>query len=236
MIINELDDDIRGNKKAGDEYDTIGDVLRKGGTRKTIVIVVAVVFAVFAIVNGLFTMGFLGGAGNLIHEYNKSGITRAAPGDEELAEIAAIDPEAVRACLDMELLKFHTQGSLLLKFKVSEGSAWTELDRIEINAEEGYLFITGVPASKVEVHVIADGKRTKHIIEVNDSKYDEDEFPVIDAEQLPLNEEQMIALFCRDSDAWSEAEEIMNSYLNYDILRNVLPDGCYIITAQSVEH
>lgn len=231
-----IPDDIRGNKKEGDEYDTIGDVLRKGGKRKTIVILVAVLFMAYAVVNGLLVWGGFGGAGNLIREYNKSGITIASPGDEEMARIVDIDPEAVRACIDMELLSFHTQGGLLLKCKVSEDGAWTELNRIEISAEEGYLFITGVPASKVEVHVIADGKRTEHIIEVNDSKYDEDEFPVIDAEQLPLNEEQVIALFCRDSDAWSEAEEIMNSYLNYDILKNVLPDGCYIITAQSAEH
>ena len=231
-----IPDDIRGNKKAGDEYDTVGDVLRKGGKRKTIVIVVALVLAVLAIVNGLFIMGFLGGAGNLIHDYNKSGITIAVPDDEEMARIAEIEPDAVRACSDMELLKFHTQGGLLLKFKVSEDRAWTEFDKIEIDAEEGYLFITGLPASKVEVHVIADGKRTKHIIEVNDSKYDEDEFAMIEADQLPLNEEQMIALFCRDSDARSEAEEIMNSYLNYDIQKNVPSDGCYIITAQSAEH
>lgn len=46
--------DIRANRKEGDEYDTIGDVLRKGGIRKAIVIVTAILLGLYLLVNGLF--------------------------------------------------------------------------------------------------------------------------------------------------------------------------------------
>ena len=227
-----IPDDIRGNKKEGDEYDTIGDVLSKGGKRKAILIAVAVLFGMMLIGNGSMVWGGLGCAGKFIADYNRSGITVAAPDDDELAQIAAVDPEAVAAREMYELLRFHTQGGLVLTLKVSDGGAWTELDRKEISAKEGYLFVTGTPSSEIVLHVIADHKSTKHRIKINDSKCDEDEGAMIDADQLPLNKEQAIALFFRDSDAWSEAEDIMNSYLFYDILSSAPSDGCYAVTAR----
>lgn len=36
---NPIPADIRANKKEGEEYDTIGDVLRKGGPRKVIIVI-----------------------------------------------------------------------------------------------------------------------------------------------------------------------------------------------------
>ena len=50
-----LPDDIRSNKKEGDEYDTIGDVIKKGGVRKAIVIVFVVI-----LIFGLFVWLSLG--------------------------------------------------------------------------------------------------------------------------------------------------------------------------------
>ncbi len=48
-----LPDDIRSNKKEGDEYDTIGDVLRKGGVRKALVIIFAALLAGCLLLKGL---------------------------------------------------------------------------------------------------------------------------------------------------------------------------------------
>lgn len=55
-----LPDDIRANKKEGDEYDTIGDVLKKGGVRKVIVIAVAVLLAGYLLIKGLYGWLLLG--------------------------------------------------------------------------------------------------------------------------------------------------------------------------------
>ena len=43
-----IPDDIRGNKKDGDEYDTIGNVIEKGGKRKIALIAAVVIFVLFA--------------------------------------------------------------------------------------------------------------------------------------------------------------------------------------------
>jgi uncharacterized membrane protein len=64
-----IPDDIRANKKDGDEYDTIGDILRKGGKRKAILIAVAVLFIVLMIIHGMITWGGLGSAFDLVFEY-----------------------------------------------------------------------------------------------------------------------------------------------------------------------
>ena len=45
-----IPDDIRANKKEGDAYDTIGDVLVKGGWRKVAVIATMVLILVMAVV------------------------------------------------------------------------------------------------------------------------------------------------------------------------------------------
>ena len=228
-------DDIRGNKKDGDEYDTIGDVLRKGGKRKAVLIAVAVLFVVLLIINGMFIWGIFGGAVDFIFDYNKSGITFASPDEEEIARIKEIDPEAFRAYTDMELLHFHTQGGLLLTLKVSKDGTWTDFERKSINAEEGYLYITGSPSSKIELHVIAGDKRTEHIIEVGDSTFEEEDAASTDADQLSLDTEQAISLFYRDYDTWAEVDKIMNNYWFSDILKEAVPDGCYAITAQSIK-
>lgn len=228
-------DDIRGNKKDGDEYDTIGDVLRKGGKRKAVLIAVAVLFMVLLIINGTFIWGIFGSAVDFIFDYNKSGITFASPDEEEIARIKEIDPEAFRAYTDMELLHFHTQGGLLLTLKVSKDGTWTDFERKSINAEEGYLYITGSPSSKIELHVIAGDKRTEHIIEVGDSTFEEEDAASTDADQLSLDTEQAISLFYRDYDTWAEVDKIMNNYWFSDILKEAVPDGCYAITAQSIK-
>ena len=49
-----IPDDIRGNKKDGDEYDTIGDVLRKGGKRKAVLIAVIVLLAILALIKAYY--------------------------------------------------------------------------------------------------------------------------------------------------------------------------------------
>jgi hypothetical protein len=46
-------DDIRANRKEGDEYDTIGDVLRKGGVRKALVIFFVALLAGCLLIQGL---------------------------------------------------------------------------------------------------------------------------------------------------------------------------------------
>ena len=45
--------DIRANKNEGEEYDTIGDVLRKGGPRKVIIIITIVVLCAYLVIKGL---------------------------------------------------------------------------------------------------------------------------------------------------------------------------------------
>lgn len=49
-----IPDDIRGNRKDGDEYDTIGDVLRKGGIRKAVLIAVIVLLIILTLIRGFY--------------------------------------------------------------------------------------------------------------------------------------------------------------------------------------
>lgn len=49
--------DIRANRKEGEEYDTIGDVLRKGGVRKVIAIIAIAVLCGFLVISGLARWG-----------------------------------------------------------------------------------------------------------------------------------------------------------------------------------
>ena len=227
-----LPDDIRGNKKEGDEYATIGTVLEKGGKLKVIVIAVAVLCIAFAIGNGLLVWGGLGSIGKYFVDYKSSGIAVAAPDDEELARIAAIDPEAVSARQMGELLKYHTQGGLRLTVKRSESGAWNELYSKKLEAKEAYLFVTGDPSSDLLLHIIADDKGTKHRINVDDSTYGEDPGFFTMADQDPLSKELAIGVFCRDYDTWSELQDIMDDTMFSDILKETVPDGCYLITAQ----
>jgi hypothetical protein len=64
-----IPDDIRANKKDGDEYDTIGDILRKSGKRKAILIAAAALFILLMIIHGLLMWGGLGSAFDLVFEY-----------------------------------------------------------------------------------------------------------------------------------------------------------------------
>jgi hypothetical protein len=41
-----IPDDIRGNKKEGEEYSTIGDVLKKNGTGKVMLIIAIILLAI----------------------------------------------------------------------------------------------------------------------------------------------------------------------------------------------
>ena len=228
-----IPDDIRGNKKDGDEYDTIGDVLSKGGKRKAVLIVVIVLFLALPIGNGLIVWGGFGGVGKYIFDFNRSGITLVEQDEEELARIAEIDPEAVSAGEAFELLRFHTKGDLLLTLKRSEGGTWTELERKVINADKGYMFVTGDPSSEIEIHIISDGKREKYRFKIGDSSYrEEDTELLVNADQAPLNTEQAVLVFTRDVDIWSEVNDYV---MNKDILKKVPFDGCYAITAQEAE-
>jgi hypothetical protein len=47
---NPIPTDIRANKKEGEEYDTIGDVLRKGGPRKVIIVITIVVLCAYLVI------------------------------------------------------------------------------------------------------------------------------------------------------------------------------------------
>ena len=107
--------DIRANKKEGEEYDTIGDVLRKGGKRKPFVIAAAALLAVFLIMGAIDTWGGLGGTIKYGIDYNKSGISRFTPDADEAARITSADPEASEAIENNELIRFHTEGDLILK-------------------------------------------------------------------------------------------------------------------------
>ncbi len=51
--------DIRANKKEGEEYDTIGDVLRKGGARKLIIVITIAALCGFIVISWLARWGIL---------------------------------------------------------------------------------------------------------------------------------------------------------------------------------
>ena len=177
--------DIRANKKEGDEYDTIGDVLKKGGKRKVIAI------AAIALLAGLLLIhagAFWGGLGFTVKSGfdnkkaciipirpNKSelaDIIPIRPNKSELAELITIDPEAAEVDLDWDgMFRFHTQGGLVLTLKHSEDGSWTDVYTEEIRVKEGILFVTGDPSSEIVFHIICDGKGQKFSTKSNDSTY-----------------------------------------------------------------
>ena len=168
--------DIRANKKEGDEYATIGSVYKKGGKLKIVLIAVILFYIALGMFNGLCVWGGLGYNAKYVIDFNKSGMTFFKPNDEELAQIAAVDSEAVDsdvvdAYKMSSLYKFHTKGCLQLSVKQSSKGVWTELDRHETNAKEGYLFITGDPSSGIELHIISGTNGMKYTTEINDSTY-----------------------------------------------------------------
>ncbi len=226
--------DIRANKKEGEEYDTIGDVLRKGDKRKPFVIVAAVILAGFLIIGAIFTWGGLGGAVKYGVDYSKSGISRFTPDADEAAHIIAVDPEAKEVLDNSELFRFHTEGDLLLKLWRSENGKWTELDELKINEKEGYLFITGGPATDIKVHTVNGDTGNAFSVSVNDSRYnDEGEgyFAIAYVDQLVLDEERVIALGSMGGAEWTEEEDLLNGAMSWkDIPEGSAPEGCYVIT------
>jgi DNA-binding transcriptional MerR regulator len=231
--------DIRANKKEGEEYDTIGDVLRKGGKRKPFVIAAAALLAVFLIMGEIDTWGGLGGTIKYGIDYNKSGISRFTPDADEAARITSADPEASEAIENNELIRFHTEGDLILKLWRSEDGKWTGLDDLKINDKEGYFFITGGPEAAITFHIITGDQGEVYTISVDDSRYidlEEDTFWSYINDQLPLNEERVIAYDNTVGDAWDEGEDLLSGALSWkDIEGGSAPDGCYVITVQDTE-
>lgn len=231
--------DIRANKKEGEEYDTIGDVLRKGDKRKPFVIAAVVILAAFLLMGALFIWGGLGGAVKYGIDYSKSGISGFTPDADEAVRIIAVDPEAKEVIDNDDLLRFHTEGDLLLKLWRSEDGKWTELDELKINEKEGYLFITGGPAADIKVHTVNGDTGNAFSVSVNDSRYnDEGEgyFAIACVDQLVLDEERVIALGSTGDAAWTEEEELLNGTMSWeDIAVESAPDGCYAVTVQDAK-
>lgn len=227
--------DIRANKKEGDEYDTIGDVLKKGGIRKPFAIAAISLLLGFLILSGASTWLGLGGTIKSGLDYNKSGISAAVPDDEELARLASVDSEVVNAAEAERLLKYHTRGNLLLTLKGSKGGKWIELDRKEISANEGYVFATGDPSSEVELHVIADDKSTKSRKQIFDKSYTAaNSYPFNDCNQHALGEEQAIIFFV-NGNVWPEEEYAITWDLFDEVLTEEPPDGYYAVFAHDLD-
>ena len=133
-----------------------------------------------------------------------------------------------------ELFRFHTEGDLLLKLWRSENGKWTELDDLKIKEKEGYLFITGGPATDIKVHTVNGDTGNAFSVSVNDSRYnDEGEgyFAIAYVDQLVLDEERVIALGSMGGAEWTEEEELLNGVISWkDIAGKSAPDGSYVIT------
>ena len=222
--------DIRANKKEGDEYATIGTVLKKGGKLKAVFIAVMLIYLALGIWNGYTVWGGLGSGIKYVVDFNRSGIKMIEPDDKVLAQIAEADPEVNDAGKMSGLFKFHTKNGLTVKLKGPGQEEWSEIDSKEINAKDGYLFITGDPSSELELHVVSDGKSIKYSIEIGDSKHKEaGTDPMVNSYQEPLGKERAIVLFYRADNPWTGVGD-------YDLFNKVLkkapPDGCYAVTVQ----
>lgn len=227
-----IPDDIRGNKKEGDEYDTIGDVLRKGGKRKTALIFAATLFIILAVCNGLAIWGGLGLNFKFVHDYNKSGIVVSELAGEGLADLTKIDPGIVNANDNKGVLRFHVREGLHLTVAHAENGSWHELGGKDIDAKEGYLYITGDPSSEIELHIIAGDKSISYKAQINDSTYEEGDTAIrmVD-KQKSLYEDQIAVLLLRDDGVWEDMKGDMIPDPFGDALENAAPDGCYAIIA-----
>jgi len=226
--------DIRANDKEGDEYDTIGDVLKKGGKRKVIAIAAIALLAGFLLIHAVAFWGGLGFSVKSVFDYKKASIIPITPNKSELAELITIDPEAAEVDLDWDgMFRFHTQGGLMLTLKHSEGGSWTDVYTEETREKEGILFVTGDPSSEIAFHIICDGKGQKLSTKLNDSTYQnkEDSSECCIWEQAPLNKETTLYLYYTDDEAY----ETLNNYLPEDILKIDCPDGCYAVTIQDAK-
>ena len=230
----QLPADIRANKKEGDEYATIGDVLRKGGKLKVVFIAVMMIYLALGLWNGYTVWGGLGRNIKYVIEYNRSGIAMIEPDDKELAQIASIDPKVTGADKTSGLFQFHnTRKGLTLTLKGPGKEEWNVLDRKVINAENGYLFITGDPSSKLELHIVTDGKSIIYSAEIGDSTHKEaGTKPMNNVYQEPLNKEQAIVLFYRADNPWTGVDDYD---LFNDVLRKTPPDGCYAVAVQEAK-
>ena len=226
--------DIRANAKEGDEYDTIGDVLRKGGKRKVIAIAAIALLVGFLLFHAAAFWGGLGFTVKSVFDNKKACIIPIMPDKPELAELITIDPEAAEVDLDWDkMFRFHTQGGLVLTLKHSEDGSWTDVYTEEIREKEGILFVTGDPSSEISFHIICDGKGRKFSTKLNDSTYlnkEGDSCPCI-WEQAPLNKETTLFLYFTDDEAY----EMLNNYLPEEILKIDCPDGCYAVTVQDAK-
>ena len=224
--------DIRANKKEGDEYATIGTVLKKGGKLKVVFIAVMLIYLALGIWNGYTVWGGLGSGIKYVVDFNSSGIKMIEPDDKVLAQIAEVDPEVNDAGKMSGLFKFHTKKGLTVTLKGPGQEEWIEIDSKEINAKDGYLFITGGPSSELYVHVVSAGKSIKYSAEIGDSTHKEGTAPVVNSYQEPLNKECAIVLFYRADNPWM-------GFGDYDLFNKVLdnapPDGCYAVTVQDVK-
>ena len=225
--------DIRANKKEGDEYATIGYVLKNGGKLKVVFIAVMLIYLALGIWNGYTAWGGLAFNAKYVVDYNKSGITMVEPDDSELAQIAEVDPEVTSASKTSELFKFHTEKGLTLMLKSPDKEEWSEIYRKEINVKTGYLFITGDPSSELVMHVVSDGKGVKYSARIDDSAHKEEGTkPMSNNYQEPLGKEQAIVLYYRADNPWTGVGD-------YDLFNKVLkkspPDGCYAVTVQDVQ-
>lgn len=222
--------DIRANKIEGDEYATIGTVLKKGGKLKVVFIAVMLIYLALGIWNGYTVWGGLGSGIKYVVDFNRSGIKMIEPDDKLLAQIAEADPEVNDAGKMSGLFKFHTKKGLTVTLKGPGQEEWTEIDSKKINAKDGYLFITGDPSSELELHVVSDGKSIKYSTEIGDSAHKESGTdPVVNSYQEPLGKEHAIVLFYRADNPWTGVGD-------YDLFNKVLkkapPDGCYAVTVQ----
>ena len=221
--------DIRANKKEGDEYATIGTVLKKGGKLKVVFIAVMLIYLALGIWNGYTVWGGLGSGIKYVVDFNRSGIKMIEPDDKLLAQIAEADPEVNDEGKMSGLFKFHAKKGLVVTLKGPGKDEWVEIDSKEINTKDGYLFITGDPSSELELHVVSDGKSMKYSAEIGDSTHKGGTAPEVNSYQEPLNKECVIVLLYRDDDPWTGLDD-------YDLFNTILkespPDGCYAVTVQ----
>ena len=225
--------DIRANKKEGDEYATIGTVLKKGGRLKYILIAVLLIYLALGIWNGFTVWGGLGSGIKYVVDFNRSGIKLIEPDDKVQAQIAEVDPEVNDTGKMSGLFMFHAKKGLIVTLKGPGKEEWSEIDSKEINAKDGYLFITGDPSSELELHVVSDGKSIKYSAEIGDSTHKEaGTDPIVNSYQEPLNKECAIVLFYRADNPWM-------GFGDYDLFNKVLdnapPDGCYAVTVQEAK-